>query len=318
VSGPGLTVNTYQPLLGTRVQIAVGADDEQAAAAADEAAVVTIRRLTAVFSVFDPGSELCRWRTGELDLGFGEASGELALVLAEAEHWHRSSAGAFHPACGLLRRRWLDAEREGRLPDRDELAALADGLRRLPYRTRGGPGEGSEFLVERIADCSQVDLNALAKGHLVDRAVEAALAVDGVHTVIVDAGGDLRHAGAGEVGVRIEDPLQPYDNAPALDRLTVADAAVATSGVARRGFTVDEHRFGHVIDPRSGWPVTATVSATVRAATARTADALATIAMVLPAAQALSFVDDLTGAACLLVAADGSRHCSADWPAATR
>ena len=70
-------VNCYEPLLGTRVDIAIQADDPDAAHRADERARATIEQLTGVFSLYDPDSELCRWRRGEL----ANPGDELAGVL---------------------------------------------------------------------------------------------------------------------------------------------------------------------------------------------------------------------------------------------
>lgn len=301
-------VNCYEPLLGTRVDIAVQADDPDAARRADERIRATIERLTGVFSVYDPHSELCRWRRGEL----ATPGDELAGVLERAEHWYRLGAGTFHPACGALRRHWLAAEQQQRRPDPEELQELAEALRPLPFRTTRHRGR---VLVERLTDCGDVDLNAIAKGHIVDRAVAAGLEDGAVHTVVVNAGGDLRHAGHGDaVPVNVEDPLRVADNVPPIDRFLLAEGAVATSGTTRRGFRIGSESFGHVIDPRTGWPVAQTISATVRAPSALVADAVATIAMVLSPPEAIAVVEHLPEAVtALLVESDGTRHVCARW-----
>jgi len=147
----------------------------------------------------------------------------------------------------------------------------------------------------------------------VDRAAHAASMVGGISAVVVNAGGDLRHLGEGSVGVGIEDPAQAFDNAPPRWRVPVSNGALATSGSARRGFTVAGGRLGHVLDPRTGWPVAHTASISVLTSYAMTADALATVLGVLPVAEALRFASDRKIAA-LLVGADGSVHTSPDWP----
>ena len=302
-------VNCYEPLLGTRVDIAIQADDPDAAHRADERAQATIEQLTGVFSLYDPDSELCMGRRGEV----ANPGDELVGVLEQAEHWYRLGTGTFHPACAALRRHWLAAEHHQRRPNPAELQDLANTLRPLPFRTTRRDGR---VHIERVTDCGDVDLNAIAKGHIVDRAVAAARADDAVHTVVVSAGGDLRHAGHGDaVPVNVEDPHRVADNAPPIARFPLAEAAVATSGSTRRGFRIGSESFGHVIDPRTGWPVADTMSATVRAPSALVADAVATIAMVLAPHQGIAFVDRLPEAvAALLVEADGTQHVSARWP----
>lgn len=294
-------VAIHSPMLGTEVEIRVDADPE-GALAADAAAVGEFERLTSVFSVYEQSSELSRWRRAEVD----ECSTELTEVLAAAQSWHAVSGGAFHPAIQPLQRRWQRAVAEDRLPDPAELAELAAACATLPFTV-------TEGRVERIADCSGVDLNAIAKGYVVDRAAITAFAVPGVDAVMVNAGGDLRHVGEGFVLVGVEDPSPLYGKAEPRWRVRLTQAGMATSGVARAGFTVAGQGFGRVIDPRTGWPVTLTTSASVVAIEAMTADALSTVLGVLPPAEALTRAD-AKGWACLLIGADGVEHMSLAWP----
>lgn len=143
-----------------------------------------------------------------------------------------------------------------------------------------------------------VDLDGIAKGYVVDRALAA---VSGTTSALVNIGGDL--ACRGTVTVAIEDPTTPYDNAPPLTRVTITDRALATSGTARRGM--------HIRDPRTGRPASV-ASATVVASDAMTADALATIAGILPPDDACAFVES-HGASCLIVTPEGPLT-SASWP----
>lgn len=305
----------YSPVMGTVLELAV-----TPAGLADAVAAVVlaeIDRLSAVLSGHDPASELSRWRRGELDT----PSHDLAAVLHAAERLHRVSGGAFHPAVGALHRAWTLATGDDRLPDGATLQQLAGTLGVLPYTTRRTPS--GAVVVERTGDCTAVELDALAKGYVVDAAVHVALQAfsdsddlaDGDLGVTVNAGGDLRHAGAGSRQVRIEDPARPFDNAPPLTVLTISDAALATSGTTRRGYTVDGRRLGHVLDPRTGQPAGHTASASVLAADAMTADAVATAAVVLPADEAIDLVEQLD-LACLLVCGTGEVRTSSGWPAA--
>ncbi len=284
----------YHPLLGTNVEIRVEAAADTVerafalAATAEDAAVAEMVRLQEIFSIHEPGSELSRWRRGEPV----EVSAELAEVLAAAGRWWRFSGGAFHPAVGSLYERWRRAEREGVAPTADELGALVAGLAELPFRADGDA-------IVRVGDCSGVDLYAIAKGFIVDRAVAVALAVTGVTDVLVNAGGDLRHCGPRTIRVGIEDPAA-VGGAP-LEVVELREGALATSGEVHRGFTVAGVRYGHVLDPRTGWPVQGRPSTSVRAPDAMTADVLATVAGVLPWEEAAPLLESLPDVAALVV-----------------
>lgn len=300
-----ISTGTYQPLLGTTVEIHVvaAADDPEVAAsaatAADQVAVGEIQRLQRVFSVFDADSELSRWRRGAHD----ELSADLSTVLTAAYEWWARSTGAFHPTAAGLRQLWLQAEREDRPPSPDRLAAAVAKLRDLPFRADGGA-------VLRTGDCRDVDLNAVAKGYIVDCAVAMAAEAAGVVDVLVNAGGDLRHEGERTIRVGVEDPGAV--GGPPLAVVQLRNGALATSGAVHRGFRVAGMWYGHVIDPRTGHPVAGRPSTTVRAQDAMTADLLATVAGVLPWAQAAPFLDAHGGAA-LAVLGDGELVRSAGW-----
>lgn len=294
----------YHPLLGTNVEIRIIAAGRTAvhelARAGEQAALAEMERLQSVFSVFDPASELSRWRSG----GEVEPSAELVEVLEAAQRWWAASGGAFHPATAQLRQRWLRAEAEQRLPSPDELCKLAGDLRRLPYGVDRGAAT-------RVGDCSGLDLNAIAKGYIVDRGVAAAAACDSVVDVLVNAGGDLRHVGADPLRVGVEDPRSP--GGVPIRVVDLGGAAMATSGPVHRGFRIGEEWFGHVLDPRTGWPAAGRPSTTVLAPDAMTADALATVVGVLDWADAVRVILGVPGAAAITVDPAGEVRSCGEW-----
>lgn len=292
---PPVFTSVHEPVLGTRLVLRIRAVDEATARAAEGAALAEFDRLEALLSAYRPDSEWSRWRRGEV----ATPGPEVTALLGLADRWHSASAGAFNPQAGVLRQRWLRAERDQVVPDPGELADLATGLQRLPYRLVDGG-------VERTGDCSALDLHALAKGWIVDRAAGAAMTAGGVGEIVVNAGGDLFHRGTGEVVVGIEDPRRPFDNVAPMVRVRLSDGGLATGSGARRPVTIGGRRFSHVIDPRSGQPVEHILSASVFAPDAATADAVATVVGVLPVDEGVSFAEALPGVGCCLLAADGT------------
>ena len=205
--------STVEPVLGTRLTLRIDADHPEDARAAEAAVLDEADRLEAVLTVHRADSPTSRWRRGELD----DAPPELAAVLALAERWHRRTGGAFHPCLGAVGARWRRAAEEQRAPSASELRDLAAEVAGpLPFTVRDGA-------VIRSSDCAAVDVHGVAKGWVVDRLVDAALATSGVTGVLVDLGGDLRHLSddadgeASSAWVAIEDPHAVADNARALD-----------------------------------------------------------------------------------------------------
>lgn len=285
----------HHGLLGTVVELRVTAADEEVAERVDATVIAEIERLGAILSARDERSELRRWARGEV----AEPSPELAAVLASAEEWTRRSGGAFDPRVGRLVDVWSRAAADGRVPDDDELgralAVAPDGAADAP------PGI--------------VDLSAIAKGWIVDRAAALGGSQAGVGSLTVNAGGDLRHVGAGSIVVGIEDPRRPYDNAPPLVAVRLGPGALATSGGARRGWRIDGRWYPHVLDPRTGRPVDRVASASVLAPDAATADVVATVLTVAEIDEGLAFVEGLDGVEGLVVARDGTVSRSPGWAA---
>lgn len=118
-----------------------------------------------------------------------------------------------------------------------------------------------------------IDVGSAGKGQLVDLVV-AVLVAAGHESVLVDAGGDLRAVGA-PVGVALE---HPYDPSMAIGVMELRDGALCASAVTRRSWDAPDGRgrLHHVLDGRTGAPVTEVAATWVAAPTALVADALAT------------------------------------------
>ena len=297
-------VARHQGLLGTVVDLQIEAGSDAEAQQVEAVLVAEMRRLEAVFNGYDPDSELSRWRRQETEPG-----DELTAVLALAADWWGRSSGAFNPAVGLIHQMWSDSADRGDIPSIDERRQAAGRISQLPYRIEG----------DRVVATGSLDgfnLNAVAKGWIVDRAVEKALTRLSVVRLTVNAGGDLFHHGAVPLVVGIEDPKRPYDNVPPLLRLALSGGALATSGGSRRGWVVGGRRYSHVLDPRTGDPVDHIASASVTADSVATADAVATMLTVLPVAEGLALVATLDGVGCCLVLPDGEIERNDVWSAA--
>jgi FAD:protein FMN transferase len=256
-----------EPVLGTRLDVSIAARRARHRDAALRTLLAEFDCGERRFSIFRSDSELSRWRRGELTANL---SPELCELLVRAAQWHRLSCGAFNPNVGQMTRRWRQAEAEGRLPTDEELAAIAASAAHLPYAV-------DDDRIVPTGACVSIDLNAFAKGLIVDSAVRTAWAAHDLETLLVNLGGDLVHRGAGHADVAVEHPDRRRG---AVRTLRVDNCAVATSGSSWRGFRVGAQWFGHVLDPRTARPVEAVSSATVVADDAATADMLATILMV--------------------------------------
>lgn len=284
-------------VLGTRLSLAVIASGQAQAYAAACAARAEIDRLDAVFNWRDAMSELSLLNRSD-DF---QASTDLFAVVEAAERWRAISGGAVSGRLGLLLEHW----RSVATPDARKMAQLA--------RAIGAAEVKLDAASRTIARPARVrfDLDAIAKGYIVDRALGAATGVGGVTGAMVDIGGDIRCAGAGPDGGRwrvdLPDPLSTFDNAPLAGEIGLADAAIATSGCGPRDVGADGMVRSATLDPRTGWPVAHRRSATALAPSAMDADALATAMLVMTPDAARAMIAGMPGVSARLTQPDGAR-----------
>jgi thiamine biosynthesis lipoprotein len=198
-----------------------------------------------------------------------EVDAETASLLDYAEAAFEQSGGLFDLTSGVLRRAW--DFRSGRLPAREEVAALLGcvGWRRVRWQR--------PRLV--LLPGMQLDFGGIVKEYAADRVSELCRR-HGARHGLVDLGGDLSIVGPHpdgapwHVGIR-----DPHDGSRALRTLLVYGGGVATSGDYERGMWVDGVRYGHLLDPRSGWPVDGPAGVTVLASHCLIAGTASSVAM---------------------------------------
>jgi thiamine biosynthesis lipoprotein len=141
-----------------------------------------------------------------------------------------------------------------------------------------------------------LNMNAVAKGYSSD-VVALWLEAKGITDYLVEIGGEIHCAGKNKQGkewtVAIDRPedgnMIPGENVQAVVQLT--DRSMATSGNYRKYYIEDGQKYAHTINPKTGYPVTHTLlSATVFADDCMSADAYATVLMVLGVDEAKKFL----------------------------
>jgi thiamine biosynthesis lipoprotein len=183
--------------------------------------------------------------------------------------------GVFDPTALPLIRLWNWKANPPVMPD---AAAIAEAQALVGWR-HVQRRKGAIFLPQP-GMC--LDLGGIGKEYAVDRVITLALR-RGIEHVLVDFGQDVRvhgeppERGAWHIG--LEDPKQPGH---CWTGVAVTNHAVATSGDYLRHFTYAGRRYGHIIDPRSGYPVdNGTLSVSVIAPHCTFAGILSTSACVL-------------------------------------
>lgn len=196
---------------------------------------------------------------------------ETVRLLQYADRCYELSERRFDVTSGILRRAWTFDGTE-KTPDQNLIESL---LGRVGWhRVR------LDDTSVRLEPGMEIDFGGIGKEYAADR-VAALVAEAADADVLVNLGGDIRAIHQGDVRrpwtVGIEAPGRDND---AVGRIEITDGGVATSGDARRYCIVDGARLGHILDPRTGWPVAgAPRSTTVIADNCTAAGFLSTVAM---------------------------------------
>lgn len=229
-----------------------------------------IERVNASLSTFNTESTLYRLNSGATDV----VDSLFVDVFAEAAGIWQVSDGLFDPTVGPLVKLWGFGNL-GETPEPD--SAAVDSARALVGFDRCLLRD--LHLIKDVKNM-EIDLAAIAKGYGVDR-IALALRRNGCNDYMVEVGGEVSASGLNPNGrhwrIRIDAPQ--IDEHQAI--LSLDNECVATSGNYRNyRERADGSRFGHTINPLTGYPAaTPVISATIVAPRCATADGLATAVM---------------------------------------
>jgi thiamine biosynthesis lipoprotein len=211
-----------------------------------------------------------------------EVDAETASLIDFARRCFDLSEGLFDVTSGVLRRAWI-FDGSDRVPDAAAIERLMPlvGFDKIRWE--------SPYLM--LPAGMELDFGGFGKEYAVDRAYDL-MAARRPAAFLINFGGDLRANrppphGPWQIGVE-----RPDTDRQATLILELEHGALATSGDSRRYLLKDGVRYGHVLDPRTGWPVShAPRSVTVAASSCTEAGLLATLAL-LHGARADDFLAD--------------------------
>ena len=216
---------------------------------------------------------------------------EMEQMFKLCDTLHFMTQGVLDPTALPLIRLWNWKAVPAVIPAPGQIAAAL----RLVGWPKVKRSQGKVFLPELGM---AIDFGGFGKEYAVDIVAQIAGGC-GITDVLVDFGHDLRVLGAppGRPAwhIGLEDPARP--GAAWASVAVFGNRGVASSGDYIRCFTIEGRRYGHIIDPRTGWPVANGCSqATVVAGTCLHAGVLSTTAFVLGMAKGIEFIQSFPGA----------------------
>lgn len=282
--------------LGARAEIVLNHPDRDVAEDTFFRMENEIRRLEAIFSLYEASSELSRLNArGKLDA----PSPELLELLAGVRRLHDVSAGAFDPTIQPL---WALYATRISAGEGEPTAREIDGvLKSVGFGSVGFDPARIHF----AHPGSALTFNGIAQGFITDRVTQL-LKSRGFSNVLVDLGeiaaSGRRNEGTEGWNVTIRPGGDIHD-----EDIVLKNRAIATS--AASGTTFDQaRRVSHILDPRTGRPAQSDLrSASVIARTATLADGLSTAALICGEKDTRRMAEEVGDVTVLLVRKDGQR-----------
>jgi len=271
---------------------------------AGEAALDEIQETERVLTVYGEDSDVAFLNRYAADRAVRVDARLFALLQRSAE-LHRLTDGAFDVAVHALVKVWGFFGGSPHVPDeqaiRDALAhsgmrhvVLDPAERTVRYRVRG----------------LEINFGSIGKGYGIDRAATQLRETFGVTCALIQGGlssiygmGSPADDGQGWL-VGVQNPL---DRRRRVATVRLRNRALGTAGIDQQSFAVGGRRYGHILDPRTGWPASGPASVSVVADDAATADALATALFVMGLDKTRDFCQNHPDIGALVVLPPGRR-----------
>ena len=291
----------YENVLGTSLELKLIGRSDADAQRAEVAVLEEIERLAAILSTWDSKSEVSRWaRTSNVAI---PVSAELFEVLGLFDHWRVETGGALDASAETATRLW----KRGKVPTDAERHTAVAMMQQRHWSLNPLNQTATHLSTAPLA------LNSFTKSYIISRAADVALASPNIAAAVVNSGGDLVVRGSWKEPIDIADPRADAENANPVEQIVVRDRAVATSGDYRRGVEIDGRHYSHIIDPRTALPAEQIISATVVAANAADAGALATAFSVMKPVESQRLAQRMPDVEYMLIASNGARFASRGW-----
>lgn len=282
-------------LMGSRFDITVVANSREEGDVYIDKAIKEVQRIEKLISSWDATTQIAQVNreAGKMPV---EVDPEVIALVIRAKQISEISGGAFDISYASMDKVW---KFDGSMKILPTEAQIAQSVSKINYQNILIDSEKNTLFLTK--EGMKIGFGAIGKGYAADCARKL-LQKEGVQAGIINASGDLTTWGTQPDGkdwiVGITNPVLKNE---AFSWVPLKNYAVATSGTYEKQVNLGGKVYSHIIDPRTGWPVSGIVSVSIFSSSAELSDALATTVFVLGIENGLDLVNQLKNVYCLVV-----------------
>ncbi len=258
--------------MGSPCEIKLYAKDNSLAQRVSDLVIKDVMRIEQRYSRYKDDSILSEINRVAEKGGRIEVDDETKALLNYADTCYKQSEGLFDITSGVLRKVW-DFKAQT-IPKQEAIKKI---LKQVGWKKVELESSAIGFSIPGM----ELDFGGIGKEYAVDRA-STICQEQGIRNGFVNLGGDIKVIGPHPdgspwmVGVR-----HPRKSGELLTQLPIYAGAVASSGDYERCLLINGRRYGHVINPKTGWPVQGLMAVTVVAEQCVVAGSACTISMLM-------------------------------------
>ncbi|MCO5259287.1 MAG: FAD:protein FMN transferase [Crocinitomicaceae bacterium] len=200
----------------------------------------------------------------------------------------------FDPSIYPLVKQWGFYKKSNTVPAQAKIDSIIHFIGFKPELFHTVQFQNDSVYFQKKDERFKLDFNAIAQGYSVDVLAEF-IENRGHKNYYIEIGGELRVKGKNssekDWTIGIDSPGNS-SNHSTLTTLSVTNCGIATSGNYRNFFEIAGKKYGHILNPKTGYPVNSDIiSVTVVAPNATLADAYATYFMIIGKEKTIQFVE---------------------------
>ncbi|HEV8543158.1 MAG TPA: FAD:protein FMN transferase [Verrucomicrobiae bacterium] len=284
--------------MATRFEFVLAGTEAAQLRAAGEEAFDEIERIEAQLSLYRASSEIAQVNARAADEPV-KLSPPVFELLQRARILWEVTGGSFDVTIAPLVRCWGFMKGSGARPDDQAIreARAAVGMNLVEF-------SDSDCSIRFLRRGMMLDLGSLGKGYALDAAAQV-LRDAGLENALLHGGtstiygmGTSPDGSPWKVGVEepaLEAESDPATQQPVLSVVELSNQALSVSAASGKFFVVEGKRYGHVIDPRSGWPAESALLGAAILDSAADSDALSTAVLLARESDFESMVTRVSG-----------------------